>query len=198
MKSISFLLASLSALAIGCTAAPDQPATQQSPSPYAQVGTAPGAETPQPSDSAVATTIPPGPAPVVPGAPDPGGGSSPATPPLRPAAPPTAPAPSGGNGTGEVTARAAAVGSSPVYVDVRTPQEYQAGHVQGAVLIPVDQLAQRASELEQFGGRPIVLYCRTGHRAGIALDVLRSKGFTNVENGGGLDGLAARGLPVVR
>jgi rhodanese-related sulfurtransferase len=64
-------------------------------------------------------------------------------------------------------------------VDVRTQQEFDAGHVPGAVLIPYDQIATRAAEL---GARdtPIVLYCRTGRRTAIAAQALEGLGFTRV------------------
>lgn len=64
-------------------------------------------------------------------------------------------------------------------VDVRTQQEFDAGHVPGAVLIPYDQIAARAAEL---GSRdtPIVLYCRTGRRTAVAAQALEALGFTRV------------------
>jgi len=64
-------------------------------------------------------------------------------------------------------------------LDVRTQQEFDAGHLPGAILIPYDQVAARASEL---GARdaPVVLYCRSGRRTGIAAEALRSLGFTRV------------------
>ncbi len=88
--------------------------------------------------------------------------------------------------------------AKPVYVDVRTPAEYAAGHVAGAINIPVDQIPQRWTELDSLRTRPVVLYCRSGHRAGIALEELKSHGFTGAVNGGGLDGLKAQGVPVAQ
>jgi phage shock protein E len=116
-------------------------------------------------------------APQVPAAPEAGGSQVPAmpAPPQRPAAP-----------------------AAPVIVDVRTPEEYAAGHVQGAILIPQDQMEQRWQELEAFRDQPIVLYCRSGRRSGLALEVLKSKGFTQLENGGGIGAMAARGFQVTR
>ena len=64
-------------------------------------------------------------------------------------------------------------------VDVRTQQEFDAGHVAGAVLIPYDQIAARASELGAKDA-PIVLYCRTGRRTAIAAQALQALGFTRV------------------
>ena len=64
-------------------------------------------------------------------------------------------------------------------VDVRTQQEFDAGHVAGAVLIPYDQIAARAAELGAKDA-PIVLYCRTGRRTAIAAQALQALGFTRV------------------
>ena len=62
-------------------------------------------------------------------------------------------------------------------LDVRTPDEYAAGHVPGAVNIPGSDLAARIAELDEARERDIVVYCRTGVRAGQALDVLGKAGF---------------------
>lgn len=83
-----------------------------------------------------------------------------------------------------------------LYLDVRTLEEYRGGHVKGAVLIPYDQMEQRWRELEAHRDRPIVLYCRSGRRAGVALEVLKAHGFTKVTNGGGVEQMQARGLPI--
>lgn len=61
-------------------------------------------------------------------------------------------------------------------VDVRTPAEYQAGHVPGAVNIPYDELEKRYAELGP-PSTPLLLYCRSGRRSGIAVRTLREKGF---------------------
>jgi rhodanese-related sulfurtransferase len=64
-------------------------------------------------------------------------------------------------------------------VDVRTPAEFAAGHVPGAVNVPFDQIAARAGDLGPPGA-PLLLYCRSGRRSGIAAQELRGLGFTNV------------------
>lgn len=101
------------------------------------------------------------------------------------------------DGTGVEPAREVAE-SEVVYVDVRTPQEYAAGHVEGAINIPHTEIERRADELEPYRGRPIVLYCRSGRRSGIAYDILQEQGFENLENGGGLSDLQRQGVPVTR
>ncbi len=64
-------------------------------------------------------------------------------------------------------------------VDVRTPEEFASGHVPGAVNIPYDQLPARAGELGA-PSTPILVYCRTGRRSGVAAQTLREKGFTRL------------------
>ena len=63
-----------------------------------------------------------------------------------------------------------------VVVDVRTPQEFAAGHVPGAKNIPYDEVRARAGEI---GGpdTPVLLYCRTGRRSSIASQALKDQGF---------------------
>lgn len=82
------------------------------------------------------------------------------------------------------TARTLAAAGARV-VDVRTPQEFAAGHVPGAVNIPFDEMAKRAAEI----GPPstsVVLYCRTGRRSGIATDTLHRMGYQKVYDFGSL------------
>jgi sulfur dioxygenase len=67
-------------------------------------------------------------------------------------------------------------------LDVREPQEFTGplGHIRGAVLIPLGQLAQRAAELAR--DRPVVAVCRAGSRSAQATVILRQAGFTDVAN----------------
>jgi rhodanese-related sulfurtransferase len=64
-------------------------------------------------------------------------------------------------------------------VDVRTPDEFASGHVPGAVNIPYDQISARAAELGP-ASTPVLLYCRSGRRSGIAAQALGAKGFTRI------------------
>lgn len=66
-------------------------------------------------------------------------------------------------------------------VDVRTVEEFTAGHIQGAVNIPVQDLERRMAELEPKD-KPIVLYCRSGARSGRAQRALQAAGFKSVHN----------------
>jgi phage shock protein E len=85
-----------------------------------------------------------------------------------------------------------------VYVDVRTPGEWAASRVEGAIHIPYTELASRWHELEAHRDDDIVLYCRTGRRSGIAEQILTQAGFERLHNGGGLTELQRQGVPVVR
>ena len=77
------------------------------------------------------------------------------------------------------------VASGARLVDVRTEGEFAAGHVPGAVNIPVQELGRRVGELEPKD-RPVVLYCRSGSRSSRAAHMLRSAGFSHVHDLGGM------------
>lgn len=72
-------------------------------------------------------------------------------------------------------------------IDVRTDEEFRQGHLPGAVNIPYDQVPSRLGELPADKSRPIVLYCRSGRRSGIARESLEALGFTNAINAGGYE-----------
>jgi rhodanese-related sulfurtransferase len=82
-------------------------------------------------------------------------------------------------------------GGEPLIVDVRTPEEFDAGAVQGAVNVPLDDLG---GYIEQLGekDREITVYCASGARSAYALRILQQVGFSNVHNGGGLMDMMAR------
>jgi phage shock protein E len=65
-------------------------------------------------------------------------------------------------------------------LDVRTPAEFEKGHVPGAINIPRAQLAARAGELGAGEGGPVVVYCERGGRARKAISVLRDEGFDDL------------------
>ncbi len=86
------------------------------------------------------------------------------------------------------------VGAEHLLVDVRTPEEFASGHIAGAVNIPVDELAQRLSEVPQ--DKPVVLYCRSGNRSGQAAQMLDQAGYTQIYDLGGIVAWAEQGFPV--
>ena len=82
--------------------------------------------------------------------------------------------------------------AKPLIVDVRTQEEWDEGHLQSAVHIPHDEISDEIAKHAKDKQRKIVLYCRSGGRAGVALQALKKLGYTNVENGGGLKDVKGR------
>ena len=65
-------------------------------------------------------------------------------------------------------------------LDVRSAAEFDEGHIPGAVNIPHDVLGERIAELGPVGERDVVVYCRSGRRAAIALEALKGAGFSRL------------------
>jgi rhodanese-related sulfurtransferase len=81
------------------------------------------------------------------------------------------------------------------FLDVRTPMEWQAGHIPGATLIPLDELAVRSGELPV--NEPILIYCRSGNRSLQAMNLLDSVGFMNLSSmDGGIEDWITAGYPL--
>ena len=70
-------------------------------------------------------------------------------------------------------------------IDVREPFEFSEDHIPGAVNIPLNSIPAHAEEISKFNA-PVVLYCRSGNRSGMALRLLSAQGIQNLHNGGGL------------
>lgn len=68
-------------------------------------------------------------------------------------------------------------------IDVRSPMEFQGGHVVGSINIPLNEIPQKVSEIKSMEG-PLVLCCAAGARSGQAIYFCRSKG-KDLHNGGG-------------
>lgn len=80
-----------------------------------------------------------------------------------------------------------------VWIDVRTTDEYRAGHLKDSIHVPVEDIAQHIERIEPNKNAPINLYCRSGGRAETARQTLLSMGYTNVTNHGGYDDLIKQG-----
>ena len=76
------------------------------------------------------------------------------------------------------------VKSGAVVLDVRSKEEFEGGHIRGAVNIPVDQLRNNFSRLKDKT-KPIITCCASGMRSASAKSILLSNGYTTVYNGGG-------------
>lgn len=74
-----------------------------------------------------------------------------------------------------------------IILDVRTKNEFQGGHIKGAVNIPLQVLQANLSKLKK--DKPIITCCASGMRSASARGVLKSNGFTEVYNGGGWNSL---------
>lgn len=81
--------------------------------------------------------------------------------------------------------------NNPVVIDARRSDELSTGMIDGASHIPHDEMAQRIASVTTDKEQPIVVYCRSGKRAGIATDTLVEMGYRQVINGGGYEELNA-------
>ncbi|MBI1309702.1 hypothetical protein GC176_00225 [bacterium] len=80
----------------------------------------------------------------------------------------------------------------PLVIDVRTQAEWDAGHLEIATHIPLDQITDRIGEVAPDKDQKIYLHCRSGGRSGQAKTELEGLGYTNVENAGGLEDARAK------
>lgn len=84
-------------------------------------------------------------------------------------------------------ADSADIAQRPIYIDVRSPSEYESGHLRGAYNLNFDTVGKRIHELTSARNTPIILYCQSGRRSGFAKEALEGMGFVNVANAGGLN-----------
>lgn len=94
-----------------------------------------------------------------------------------------------------------AIQSANILIDVREPDEFQAGHIPGAVNIPRGMLEFRLSNDDSLSARDLnlVLYCKTSGRAALSALSLKEMGYLNVQSiTGGFDAWVEAGKPVVK
>ena len=76
---------------------------------------------------------------------------------------------------------------SLVILDVRTQQEYDQTHIPGAILLPLDQVEERAQTVLPHKDQLILVYCRSGNRSKQASELLAAQGYVNVKEFGGIN-----------
>jgi phage shock protein E len=87
--------------------------------------------------------------------------------------------------------------TSFVLLDVRTMPEHLSERIKETPLIPVQELEQRLHELDQYKGKKIIVYCRTGNRSGYATTLLRENGFDALNMTGGIVRWKMEKLPTI-
>ena len=73
-----------------------------------------------------------------------------------------------------------------IILDTRTQEEYDEGHIPGAILIPYDEITQKAEGVLTDKNQLILVYCRSGRRSKIAAQALVELGYTNIREFGGI------------
>ena len=76
--------------------------------------------------------------------------------------------------------------SAVIILDVRTKDEFDTGHIEGAILIPDDKIEEKAEEILTDKSAVILVYCRSGRRSALASASLAQLGYTNVYDFGGI------------
>ena len=85
-----------------------------------------------------------------------------------------------------------------VVIDVRTPAEFAAGHLEGAISLDVQSADFEALVSQLDPAATYFVYCRSGNRSGQAIDRMTALGFTDLTNGGSVESASrASGIPVV-
>ena len=98
----------------------------------------------------------------------------------------------------EVHAATSSPNFTATLVDVRTPEEFAEGHIEGSINVPVGNLADYIEDLQPLDRKGLIVYCRSGRRAARAISMLKEVGFENVTHmQGDMGGWYDAELPVV-
>jgi rhodanese-related sulfurtransferase len=93
-------------------------------------------------------------------------------------------------GLGPKANYSALVKNGATIIDVRTPDEYKGGHVEGSINIPLQDFEAALSKINK--DKPVITCCASGMRSGTAKNILTSNGFAEVYNGGGWASLSRK------
>ena len=74
-----------------------------------------------------------------------------------------------------------------VLLDVRQADEFNAGHIDGAVLVPHDTVVEKIGAVVPDKNTPVYVYCRSGRRSAIAVEAMKKLGYTDLTDLGGMD-----------
>ena len=74
-----------------------------------------------------------------------------------------------------------------VLLDVRQIDEFNAGHIEGAVLVPHDVIAEKIGDVLPDKNAPVFVYCRSGRRSAIAIEAMKQLGYANLTDLGGME-----------
>ncbi len=83
------------------------------------------------------------------------------------------------------------IDAGALIIDVRSKDEFKESHLDNAINIEYDNLSKLSQHIKANNGAQVVLYCRSGRRASVAMHELSKMGFNNVFNGGGLKAMIA-------
>jgi phage shock protein E len=83
-------------------------------------------------------------------------------------------------------------------IDVRSVEEFSEGHIKGAVNIPFNQWDKFEQQLNELKGKTVVVYCRSGRRAGLFMEATKDLGIQYLHLDGDFQGWAENNLPIVQ
>ena len=88
--------------------------------------------------------------------------------------------------------------ANTVIIDVRTPAEFAEGHVEGSINLDLES-GQFEAELPNLDpAQPYIVYCRSGRRSGVAVEIMKASGFTQITDYQTLENAANKtGLPII-
>ena len=81
------------------------------------------------------------------------------------------------NVSGDAAAKLIKDSRDIVILDVRSSGEYKTGHINGSILMPVNEISSRINELEKFRGKPLLVHCASGGRSPKAVSILLKNKF---------------------